>query len=193
MIKFNVQSSKFKVSGFSLSPLFPFRFCLLAYSFCLFALAFSLNGCAYYSFTGASIPEHLNTIAIPLVVDNSLNTIPELGDRMTEELVTRFVNQTRLSLTASEEEADVVLTVEIQRYNTAPSSISGDEVAARNRVSISVMVTYYDQVEEKELLQRSFSNFEDYDPLVIENETEAAFAALENVADDIFTAATSNW
>ena len=166
------------------------------FQFPIFILQFSilLSGCAFYSFTGASIPDNLNTIAIPLVVDNSLNTIPELGDRLTEELVNRFVNQTRLSLVENEDEADAVLTVEIQRYNNAPSSISGNEVAARNRVTITVQVLYEDRDQEKELLKRSFSNFEDYDPLVdINEETNAAFAALENVADDIFTAATSNW
>ena len=161
------------------------------FSFCLLAFAFLLvPGCAYYSFTGASIPDNLNTIAIPLVVDNSLNTIPELSDQLTEALVNLFVNQTRLSLVENEDEADAVLTVEIQRYNNAPSAISGDELAATNRVTITVMVIYEDQTEEKELLRRTFSNFEDYDPLDINNET---VAALQNVADDIFTTATSNW
>lgn len=154
----------------------------------------SFTGCGYYSFTGATIPAQLNTIAIPLVIDNSINTIPSLGDELTERLVNRFVRQTRLSLAPNEEEADAVLTVEIQRYNNAPSSVSGDERAARNRVTISVSVVYEDQVEEKELLRRTFSNFEEYDPLLgIEEEVNAAIAALENVADDIFTAATSNW
>lgn len=160
----------------------------------LFGSLLSLAGCGYYSFTGATIPTHLNTIAIPLVIDNSINTIPSLGDELTERLVNRFVRQTRLSLAPNEDEADAVLTVEIQRYNNAPSSISGDERAARNRVTISVSVVYQDQAEEKELLRRTFSNFEEYDPLLgIEEEANAALAALENVADDIFTAATSNW
>ncbi|MFK7844738.1 MAG: LptE family protein [Rhodothermales bacterium] len=162
------------------------------FAFCLFAF-YLLPGCAYYSFTGASIPDNLNTIAIPLVVDNSQNTIPELSDQLTEALVDRFVNQTRLSLVENEDDADALLTVEIQRYNNAPSSVSGDEIAALNRVTITVMVLYEDQADEKELLKRTFSNFEDYDPLDISNETVAALAALQNVADDIFTAATSNW
>ena len=164
------------------------------YSYCLLIFACILSpGCAYYSFTGASIPDNLNTIAIPLVVDNSLNTIPELSDQLTETLVNLFVNQTRLSLVENEDEADALLTVEIQRYNNAPAAISGEEVAATNRVTITVKVLYEDLSEEKELLNRTFSNFEDYDPLDINNETVAALAALQNVADDIFAAATSNW
>lgn len=157
-------------------------------------LPFLLNGCAYYSFTGATIPENLNTIAIPLVIDNSVNTIPSLSDEMTESLINRFVNQTRLSLSPNESEADAVLIAEIQRYSNTPSSVSGEETAARNRVTISVSIVYMDQVDEEELLNRTFSNFEEYDPLLgVEEETQAALAAIENVADDIFTAATSNW
>lgn len=159
----------------------------------LLLLSVSSSGCAYYSFTGASIPDHLNTIAIPLVVDNSINTFPELPDQLTEELVNRFVNQTRLSLVENEDEADALLTVEIQRYTNAPTSVSGDEVAVRNRVTVTVQVVYEDRTEGKEILKRSFSNYEDYDPADINEEGVAASTALENVADDIFTAATSNW
>ena len=159
----------------------------------LVLLPFLGSSCAYYSFTGATIPDNLNTIAIPLVIDNSINTIPSLSDELTELLVNRFVNQTRLSLAPNEADADAVLVAEIQRYSNAPSSVSGEETAALNRVTISVNVVYTDQVDEKELLTRTFSNFEEYDPLDIDKEEEAALAALESLADDIFTAATSNW
>lgn len=152
-----------------------------------------LGGCAYYSFTGATIPANLNTLAIPLVVDNSVNTIPSLSDELTEELINRFINQTRLSLAPNESDADAVLSAEISRYTNAPSSVSGDETAARNRITISVSVVYIDQTEDRELLNRSFSNFQEYDPIDIDGETEAALVALENVAEDIFAAATSNW
>ena len=38
-------------------------------------------------------------------------------------------------------------------------------------------------------------SFDDYNPLTgdLQDEENAALAALENIADDIFTAATSNW
>jgi hypothetical protein len=152
-------------------------------------------GCAYYSFTGATLPSHLNTIAIPLAEDNSLSPLASLGDRLTEELIDRFVRQTRLTLETLEGDADAVLTATIDRYTNAPTSITGEEQAARNRVTLTVTVRYVDQVEDKELLQRSFTSFEDYDPTAggLEQEEQAAEAALRNIVDDIFTAATSNW
>ncbi len=166
----------------------------------LFTLHFALwitasSGCGFYSFTGASIPENIQTIAIPQVVDNSVNTFPTLGDQMTELLVNRFVRQTRLSLVENEDEADAVLTVELQRYTNAPSAVSGEERAALNRVSLTAAVVYIDRSgdDEKELLRRSFTSFEEYDPVNLDDEEVAAVAALQNLADDIFTAATSNW
>ncbi len=152
-------------------------------------------GCSYYSFTGATIPAQLNTIAIPLVEDNSISPLTGLDNDLTRLLTDRFVGQTRLSLTPDETQADAVLTVIIDRYQNQPTDVSGDEQAALNRVSISVSVVYQDQVEDEELLSRSFTGFAEYnlDEDGLEGESEAAQAALEIVADDIFTAATSNW
>jgi hypothetical protein len=151
------------------------------------------SGCAYYSFSGASIPEHISTIAIPQVEDNSLSTLTALDESLTQLLISRFVNQTRLSLETRDDVADALLRVQITRYANAPTSVGGEEIATRNRVTITVNVDYEDQVEEATFLSRTFSGFEDYDPLDPAAEDEAARAALQKVADDIFTAATSNW
>lgn len=158
-----------------------------------FFMASCVGGCGFYSFTGASIPAHLGTIAIPLVVDESVSTVTNMEDVMTNLLLDRFVQQTRLSLEQDELAADAVLHGRITRYTNMPVSVSGNEQATRNRVSVTVQVVYTDRVEEVELLNRSFSAFEEYDPFQPSLEEEAARAALEKIADDVFTAATSNW
>lgn len=153
-----------------------------------------VSACGYYSFSGASIPSHLTTIAIPLAEDRSLSPITILDEALTEMLVDRFVRQTRLSLVEDEDEADIVLTAQITRYNNAPSSVTGQERAQFNRITLSVAAQYHNTVDD-DLLERTFSNFDDYDPLEggLEAEESAALNALGNVADDLFTAATSNW
>lgn len=153
-----------------------------------------MSACGYYSFSGASIPSHLTTIAIPLAEDRSLSPITILDEALTEMLVDRFVRQTRLSLVEDEDEADIVLTAQITRYNNAPSSVTGQERAQFNRITLSVAAQYHNQVDD-DMLERTFSNFDDYDPLEggLEAEESAALNALGNVADDLFTAATSNW
>lgn len=160
-------------------------------------MAFALAGCGIYSFSGAAIPSHLNTISIPQVQDRSSNTLTNLDDTMTNLLMDRFVQQTRLSLEPSANRADALLRVQIDRYSTQPTSVSGQEQATLNRVTITVSVTYTDQTNDTAVLDRSFSSFEEYDPLDpntgLTGEDAAATAVLEKIADDIFTAATSNW
>ena len=152
-----------------------------------------ISGCGYYSFTGATIPEHLGSIAIPLVEDNSISTVSAMDEEMTQLLIDRFVRQTRLSLEPNELAADALLSLIITRYDNVPTSVSGNEQATRNRVSITVSVQYQDQVEDAELLNRTFSAFEEYAPFDPDQEESAAFAALIKIPEDIFTAATSNW
>ena len=158
-------------------------------------LALALTGCGYYSFTGATIPEQLNTIAVPLAENNAVSPVATLDQDLTELLINRFVGQTRLSLEQTEPEADAVLNTSIQRYTNEPTSVSGDERATRNRVTLTVAVEYLDQTADEPLLQRTFTGFSEYDPIAegLSGEEQAAQAALENIADDIFTAATSNW
>ena len=155
----------------------------------------SLGGCAYYSFVGATIPDHIQTIAIPLFDDVSRSGQPSLSEELVEELIARFVRQTRLSLADDEADADVVLTGRIEGYRNEPAAVSGQERAALNRVTIRVSARYFDQVESEELMARTFSAFAEYDPVAdgLEGEGSAAEVALETIAGDIFTAATSNW
>jgi hypothetical protein len=152
-------------------------------------------GCGYYSFTGATIPQHLDSIAIPLVEDASTSPLLDLNSNMTQLLVDRFVGQTRLSLEPTESEADALLTVQIQRYVNQPAAVGGQERANLNRITITVMATYMDRVENRQLFERAFSASDEYDPQVsgFAGEEVAAANILENLADDIFTAATSNW
>lgn len=160
----------------------------------LIGLAFLLQSCSYYSFSGVSIPAHLNTIAIPLAEDQSVAPLTLLDESLTELMVERFVRQTRLTLIEDEAEADLLLTAQITQYANAPTSVTGQERAQFNRVSITISAQYINQVDDN-ALERSFSGFDDYDALEggLEAEEAAALAALENIADDLFTAATSNW
>jgi hypothetical protein len=153
-------------------------------------------GCGFYSFTGASIPPHLRTIAVPLVEDVSVSVADDLDERMTRLLIDRFVGQTRLQLETSQPDADAVLSGRIERITVEPVAVAGGDIATQNRVSVTVSVRYFDQAEDREVLQRSFTGTANYDASAggdREVEVAAILRALQNVADDIFTAATSNW
>lgn len=161
----------------------------------LLVLAMGLSGCSYYSFSGATIPSHINTIAIPLAQDNSVSPVPTLDRDLTDLLTDNFVGRTKLSLTTNEATADATLTATIRNYQNEPTGVSGDERATVNRVTIQVQVEYYDQENDEELVNQSFSGYGEYDPGAagLAGEREAAQVALERIADNVFTTATSNW
>lgn len=161
-----------------------------------FLIATTLSSCSYYSFTGATIPSHLQTISIPLVQDVSTSPLTDLENDLTRLFVDRFVGQTRLSLEQSEAQGDVILEAEIQRYVNEPAAVGGEAQATLNRITIIVLVRYYDRVNDREIFERTFSGTNEYNPQSargLAGEEDAAAAALENIADDVFTAATSNW
>ncbi len=156
--------------------------------------ALLLAGCGYYSFSGATIPSELNTIAIPLAELEAATPLPALPDELTRLLTDRFVRQTRLRLEPDEAAADAVLQARITGYRNEPTAVGADR-AQRTRVTISVQIRYAARDAARPLLEQTFTAFSDYDAAADgpEGETQAAQSALEQVADDIFTAATSNW
>lgn len=155
----------------------------------------SLSGCAFYGFTGASIPSHLETIAIPIAQDNTSSPLNTMGSDLTGLLTDRFVDRTSLSLTTNDSGADALLSARIQRYRNRPTGVSGDERATTNEVTIAVQVRYVDQKRDSVLVDQSFRGASSYDPVEagLQGERQAAQNALQNVADDIFSTATSNW
>lgn len=157
-------------------------------------LALSQAGCAYYSLTGAAIPEHLRTVAVPLVEDRAAGAAPDLDRALTDALVERFADRTRLALEPDEEAADAVVRAAIEGYSLAPVAVTGEEVAALNRLTVVLDVTFFDRVEDRDRLAREFRAQADYDPADgPAGEAEAAARAVEQLADDVFTAATSDW
>ncbi|MDX1438783.1 MAG: LPS assembly lipoprotein LptE [Rubricoccaceae bacterium] len=136
----------------------------------------------------------MNTIAVPLVEIRTSGSISDLDQTLTEALVERFVDRTRLTLEPSEDAADAVLTTSVDRYSLTPVAVTGEERASLNRVTIVVSVRYLDRVEENERLSRTFTASADYDPVEgPAGESEAVLRAVDQLANDIFTAATSDW
>ncbi len=156
-------------------------------------LAVLLAGCAY-SFSGASIPEHLRTVAVPLAENGAAGGPNALDQRLTDALVQRFADRSRLSLVSDEETADAVVRATIVQYAVVPAAVTGTNLAQLNRVTLGVRVVVADRVEARDLLDRTFSANEDFAPGEgLQGEAEAAERAVAQIARDAFTAATSDW
>lgn len=154
-----------------------------------------LAGCISYSFTGTSIPSDVRTIHIPFFPDQSQSGLGDLSDRLNRALINRFVNQSRLSLSNDQASSDAFVEGAIQNYVNRPFSVRGDEQANINEVQVTVRATFQYQKDDEPLWNKSFSGTATYNTLEnpVDGEIEAAEAALQQIANNMFNDAVSNW
>jgi hypothetical protein len=158
-------------------------------------MVFASLGCIRYSFTGVAIPSNVSTIYIPFFQDDSGSGLADLSDQLNVALVNRFVNQTRLRLVSDETQADILFDGQITGYSNRPFSVAGDQQASLNRVQISVRALYRYTDEEQPRWTRTFTGQAEYDPAdnPLEGELEAAAAALQQVAQNMFNDSIGSW
>lgn len=158
----------------------------------LFLTAF---GCIRYSFTGGSIPSDVRTIHIPFFPDQSSSGVGDLSDRLYQNLVDRFVNQSRLSLASGRESADAWIEGTIISYQNRPYTVSGNAQSTLNQVQISVRASFQYADATTPVWSTSVSGAATYDVLnnPVEGETDAIEEALEQIANTMFTNSVAQW
>ncbi|MBP3191189.1 LptE family protein [Natronogracilivirgula saccharolytica] len=154
-----------------------------------------LSGCIRYSFTGVTIPSDVRTIYIPFFSDRSGSGIGDLSDQLNDAMIDRFINQSRLQLTDSPENADVIIEGTITSYSNRPFSVAGDQRADLNRVQIGVQATYKYVGSDEPEWQKNFTGNYEYDPSEdpVDGEIEAIFEAMLRLADSMFNDAMGEW
>ncbi len=150
-------------------------------------------GCSVnYSFTGASIPPGARTIQINNFPNNASLVNPTLSQELTDALRKKFQSQT--SLVIVNEGGDLIISGEISDYNTRPTAIKSDDIAALNRLTISIKVSFVNTIDETQSFQnQTFTRYEDY-PSDLMNVQETLVQQInEYLVEDIFNKAVVNW
>lgn len=178
--------------GYNRSALNCRYFRVLQISLCCL---FGLVSCMSYSFSGVSIPSDVRSIYIPFFPDNASSGLSFLSEDLNEALISRFVNQSRLRLSSAREEADALLEGSVTGYSNQPFSITGEEQVGLNQVEIRVRARFQYQDEDQPEWEKNFSGTGEFDPNEnpIEGEREAASAAMEQIARNMFNDALSDW
>ena len=146
-----------------------------------------------YSFNGASIPLEAKTVSVQYFSNNASLSPPTLSQVFTEALRDKLSTQTRLALVKNG--GDLNFEGSITVYNTQPIAILGSDQAAMNRLTISVLVNYKCEFDEKKNFEQSFSRFVDYSSsknlASVENELIEDINA--QLVQDIFNRALNDW
>jgi hypothetical protein len=160
----------------------------------LFSTGLLLNfNCCSYSFTGASVPQHLKTIAIPIAEDRSPAAIPGIRELLTDELIQKFIDDNSLQV-AEGTTADAILECIITNVTDAPSIVSAGEQITSRRLTVTVKVVYKDLVKKTNIFDQNFTNYGDYVPGTGINDREPAIGtALDKISEDILLAVVSGW
>ena len=154
-------------------------------------------GCIFmrggYSFSGASIPDAAKTFSVAYFPNNAPMVSPTLSTMFTEALKDKFSRQTKLQLV--EEGGDFAFEGEITGYSSTTASVSSDNYAQLNRLTITVRVEFTNVVEPNNSFVQTFSQFADYDSqqLLLDIQTELDQQIVDQIVTDIFMAAAANW
>jgi hypothetical protein len=160
----------------------------------LIVLSQALSSCKVsYSFSGVNISPEVLTYSVQYFQNRAPVVQAQLSQVFTDALMDKIQNNTSLDL--STDGGDVQFSGEITGYATRPTAITGDETAARNRLTISVRVKYTNVLEPDLDYDSNFSRYEDYDASQNLTDVENLLIEMivENLIEDIFNKAFVSW
>ena len=149
--------------------------------------------CGVYTFTGADIHPDIKTISISYFQNQATLVQPMLSQKFTDALQDQFIQQTSLNLISSN--GDLQFEGYISDYQVNPISISANDQANQNRLSIKVFVRFKNQIEPDKSYEQSFNRYADFDSsLNLSNvEEDLMDEIIIELIEDIFNKAVVNW
>jgi len=154
--------------------------------------------CGIYSFTGSSIPAGVETFQVDYFENTAGgkpgSTIePGLDRDFTIALQDLIVNQTSLNLV--NQGGDIVYSGEITEFSVTPMAATAEIKAAQNRLTMAVMVSYENILNEEENIEKSFSFYYDFpgNLQVYDIKDSALEEIFERITQDIFNETLAKW
>lgn len=156
-------------------------------------LVLLIQGCGIYSFTGTSIQPDVKTVTINYFEYTALKVNPSLSNELTEALKERFRKMTRLEQV--DLDGDLELTGTVIGYDVRATAITADEVAAQNRLTVSVKLDFMNRLYPEDDFSKNFSAYADYDSTNSLDAVEATLCEeiIDKLIEDIFNSTVANW
>lgn len=151
-----------------------------------------LAGCGIYSFSGATIEG--KNINIHQLENKARNVVPSLSSTLTDKLRSRILSQTGLA-PVTKDDADYDMSGSITTYEVSVTGAQNTQVASKNRLTISINITFKNRINDKASFTQTFNRFADFDASqLLQNVENTLIEDIGNqLADDIFNKAFVNW
>lgn len=152
------------------------------------------NACTVkYSFTGASISPEVRSFTVYYFPNKAQLVNPNLSEALSEALRDKFIRQTNLEM--MNDGGDLEFEGHISGYEVRPMAIQSGDVAAQNRLTVTVKVSFTDKVTPENDFESSFSAFAEFpsDQLISDVEEDLMEEIVDQIVEDIFNKSVANW
>lgn len=160
----------------------------------LLAIATTVLGCGAYSLSGTNIDSSVKTYQVNYFQNNAQLIEPGLDRDFTLALQDLIQNQTNLELVTSN--GDLVYEGEITEYRISPTTATANNTAAQNRLSIGILVRFYNKQNEEDDFEKTFSFFYDYEgssQLSGSIKATAFEEIFDRITQDVFNDSLAKW
>lgn len=154
-----------------------------------------LGGCSIvnYSFSGTSIQPDVKTVTINYFDYKALKVNPNLSNDLTEALKDKFRKLTKLEQV--EMDGDLDLQGEVTGYEVRAAAVTANEVAAQNRLTVTVKLKFTNRKYPEDDFEKSFSAYSDYDSTNSLDAVESTLCQeiIDKLVEDMFNASVAQW
>ncbi|WP_044402907.1 LPS assembly lipoprotein LptE [Lacinutrix sp. Hel_I_90] len=160
----------------------------------LLAIVTTVLGCGAYSLSGTNIDSSVKTYQVNYFQNNAQLIEPGLDRDFTNALADLIQNQTNLELVTSN--GDLVYEGEITEYRISPTTATANNTAAQNRLTIGILVRFYNKQNEEDDFEKTFSFFYDYEgssQLSGSIKATAFEEIFDRITQDVFNDSLAKW
>lgn len=161
----------------------------------LLVLLLVLQACSVsYKFNGASINyQTTKSISIADFPNNAALVYPQLSNMLSETIRDQYVRQTRLQVLTKG--GNLELEGEIVGYELTPMAISADSYASETKLTLTVKVSFTNNVAPEESFERTYSAFQVFDAtkLLTDVQEELCNTMVTEIAESIYNDTVARW
>ena len=151
------------------------------------------TGCSHYSFSSA-VKTHISTIAIPVLVNETLEFGAEQG--VTDALITEFTEDNALRV-VGEEQADSILRGTVVLYERPVISYDASGNPREYRVRVVARLSYEDLTLNEVVWEEDVEGWAVYSEIGgsgdLKSEEQAREYAFEKLAQDVLSKTVQGW
>ena len=164
--------------------------------FILIALALVSCWPTSISFRDGSVPDEWKRFMIETIESEAANAPISYAPELTEELKDAIQNRVGLQLVGSDnDDPQIIITGTVKDYDVGPVAVQGDDLAAKNRLTVVAFFEIFVLAPEEDLMEVRANRFVDFDAGVDVGSVQAQlFQEInEQVIQDVLNKLLSNW